>query len=142
MFTNVAYNSIIFYCKKLYAPMATPIFLAKPRLSRGSLCVLFAIKLLSDKDKIRSEAPQKFLGTASLLCQVYARMLNDKGEPFVPLNNSVMDCLSMMLDDKATDEEMLCGAEQVRWHWYHTLPSVNMGPPYLTHNKSYYTPRS
>ena len=23
-----------------------------------------------------------------------------------------------------------------------TLPSVNMGPPYITHNKSYYTPLS
>ena len=81
--------------------------------SQCSKQLVFVHNLISDKDKLRSESPQKFLGMISFLCQIYGRLRHPAGEPFKPLTDSVMESLEMLLDEKATDEEMLCAAEQV-----------------------------
>ena len=49
----------------------------------------------------------------SFLCQICGQLRDGAGNPFEPLIDSVMQLLEMLLDDKATDEEMLCAAEQV-----------------------------
>lgn len=76
---------------------------------------LFLAKVQSDfknKDKLRTDSPQKFLGMISFLCQIHSCLRDPAGDPFKPLTDSVMEALEMLLDDKATDEEMLCAAEQ------------------------------
>ena len=70
-------------------------------------------RYLPDKDKLRTESHQKFLGAASFLCQIYCQLLDESGSPFTPLTESVMEILELLLDDKATDVEMHCAAEQV-----------------------------
>ncbi|KAK2149760.1 hypothetical protein LSH36_437g01010 [Paralvinella palmiformis] len=76
---------------------------------------LFLKRVQSDfknKDKLRTESHQKFLGAASFLCQIYCQLLDESGSPFTPLTESVMEILELLLDDKATDVEMHCAAEQ------------------------------
>lgn len=69
---------------------------------------------LPDKDKLRTESPQKFLGCVAFLCQCFARMRDGYGKPLETLSVPVAEAIEMCLDKDATDEEMQCAAVQVQ----------------------------
>lgn len=66
-----------------------------------------------DKDKLRVDSPQQFLANISMLTQTlcYVRLMD--GEPFKPLLTPVMEGIDLCLDNKATDQELECVAEQL-----------------------------
>ena len=68
---------------------------------------------ISGKDQLREENHARFLGCVSFLCQVLGNIRDSQGQPLKPLITPVVQSVDMLLDNKASDEEMECAAIQV-----------------------------
>ena len=67
----------------------------------------------AEKESLRLKSKTRFIGFVAFLCQNFKHLLVN-GQPLKVLIAPVVECLSMLLDENATEEEVVCACEQVR----------------------------
>lgn len=68
--------------------------------------------MYSEKQELRNSNQAHYLGCLAFLCQVFTN-IDDGRQPFQVLVKPSFEAIESLLDNKADEEEIMCGIRQV-----------------------------